>query len=139
MKKKSVFLVIICLFLGAGLSKLSAQSETGWWSGGFITQVNCDGNILGDVYGTLDFHYVEYYKNGEWISWKYMAKGEAECTFSDEKFTYKEKGKEWDKIDGVGSYVAHLKGDQGSRYMMHLTIDYRVSPWVWTFKIANCH
>ena len=139
MQKRSIFLVIICLFLGAGLSQISAQSETGRFSGNYYTEVNCDGNMLGYVYGTMDVHFVDHYQDGEWIFWNYVAKGEAECTFSTEKFTYKEKGKEWEKNDVVGSYVIHLKGDQGSKYMAHLTIDYKVSPWVWTFQITNCH
>jgi hypothetical protein len=140
MQKKSIFLVIICLFLGAGLSQISAQSETGWFSGDFFTEVNCDGNMLGHVYGTLNVHFVDHYQDGEWIFWNYMAKGEAVCTFSDEKFTYKEKGKEWNKTYPIGSYVVHLKGDQGSKYMAHLTIDYSYPyPWKWTFQITNCH
>ena len=139
MKKKSAFLVIICLFLGAGLSQISAQSETGWFSGNYYTEVHCDGNMLGYVYGTMDVHSVHHYQDGEWIFRNYTAKGEAVSTFSTEKFTYKEKGKEWLKTDLVGSYVVHLKGDQGSKYMAHLTIDYKANPWVWTFQIINCH
>ena len=138
MKKKSIFLVIICLFIGAGISQLSAQSETGWATSFFYTQVSCDGVILGYVYGTLDYHYVDHFTKGEWIFTNYQAKGEAECNFSDEKFTYKEKGKHWLKNDAVGNYVVRLKGDQGSTYMMHLTIDYKADPWVWTFLNTNC-
>jgi len=140
MLKKRVFYVFICLFLGAGLSQISAQSETGRYSGNFFTEVHCDGDMLGWVHGTLDVHFVDHFKDGEWIGWTYMAKGEAVSTFSNEKFTYKEKGKEWLKTDMVGSYVVHLKGDQGSKYMAHLTIDYSYPyPWKWTFQIINCH
>ena len=139
MLKKRVFYVFICLFLGAGLSQISAQSETGRFSGNFFTEVHCDGDMLGWVHGTLDVHFVDHFKDGEWIGWTYMAKGEAVSTYSNEKFTYKEKGKEWLKTDMVGSYVVHLKGDQGSKYMAHLTIDYKADPWVWTFQIINCH
>ena len=138
MKKKSIFLVIISLFLGGGLLNLSAQSESVWASNDFFTEVHCDGVMLGWVYGTLEVHFVPHYKDGEWIFTNYRAKGAAQCTFSDEKFTYMEKGKEWLKNDLVGNYVVHLKGDQGSKYMAHLTIDYKAAPWVWTIQRANC-
>jgi len=139
MQKKSIFLVIICLFLGAGLSKLSAQSESNWGTSNFFTKVSCDGEILGWAYGTLNFHVVNHYKKGEWIFANYQAKGEAVCTFSDEKFTYKEQGKDWAKTYPIGYYVIHLKGDQGSTYMMHLSIDYSYPyPWKWDFQNTKC-
>ena len=136
MLKRSVFLVITCLFFGALSTQLSAQSETGWNTGFFYTQVYCDGEVLGWAWGTLDFHYVRHFNNDGDLSFIiYTAKGEGECDFSDEKFTYKEKGKiRFDRE--TEEYVIHLKGDQGSRYMMHISIDWDTGEWI--FGPANC-
>ena len=121
MQKKSIFLVIICLFIGAVSIQLSAQSENateqGWWHGGFYTEVYCDGVELGIVSGHLDFHWVDSPKNEKYIL---QAKGEGVADWSGETFTYKEI----DKVDwgeGIYSWVYHLKGDMGSRFMGHVT------------------
>jgi hypothetical protein len=139
MLKKSFFLVIICLLFGAFSTQLSAQSNQGWGQGWYMTQVVCDGEYLGDVWGFCDVHYVAHFKDGEWVFTNYQAKGEGYCTWSDEKFSYKEKGKHWVKNEGVGYYVLRLKGDQGSKFNLHVSIDYNTYPWTWTFTKANCH
>jgi hypothetical protein len=136
MLRKSLFIVIACLFIGAFSTQLSAQSESVWSSSFFYTQVYCDGEVLGWAYGTMDYHYVEHYKKGELVSIIYQAKGDAVCNFSDEKFSYKEKGKIRIGDEVTENYVIHLKGDQGSRYMMHITIDQ--DTWEWIFGPANC-
>jgi hypothetical protein len=140
MMKKSIILVIICLVFGALSTQLSAQSESGWYTSLFYTQLECDGTFLGYVGGVMNFHVVDHYnKDGEWVFANYMARGEATCSFSDENFTYQEKGKEWLKNDAVGHYIIHLKGDQGSKFQLHVTIDYKTTPATWTFVKANCH
>jgi hypothetical protein len=124
MQKKSVFLVIICLFFGAGISQLSAQSEsrsyTGWWNWPFYTEVYCDGVMLGTVSGDLDFHYVNHVDKKGNETLFLQAKGHGVCDWSDETFTYKE----FDKIDygtGIYGWTYHLKGNKGSRFMGHIT------------------
>jgi len=138
MLKKSFFLVIICLLFGAFSTQLSAQSESNWGNSLFYTEVVCDGVFLGYVWGIMDYHFVDHYKDGEWIFTNYMAKGDAVSTFSDEKFTYKEKGKLWLKNDQVAYYIIQLKGDQGSKFHLHLSIDYKTTPETWTFHKAKC-
>mgnify|MGYP001813789205 FL=1 len=135
MLKKSLFIAITCLFIGAFSTQLSAQSETSWETSGFYTYVVCDGEYLGYINGIMDYHLVRHFKNGELAFVIYQAKGEAESSFSDEKFSYKEKGKiRFDKE--IEYYVLHLKGDQGSSYMMHITIDW--DTWEWIFGPVNC-
>lgn len=125
MKTKS-FLMIICLFAGAALMSLSAQDKpettTGWWNWPFLTEVYCDGDMLGTVSGDLDFHYVVHIGKDGNETHIYQAKGMATCDWSEEKFTYKEV----DKIDwgeGIYSWTYHLKGNMGSRFMGHVTWD----------------
>lgn len=116
--------MIFCLFAGAALMTLSAQNKpetyTGWSSNEFFTEVYCDGVILGTVTGILVQHYVWHLdKYGNWTS-ILQAKGKATCDWSDEIFTYKEK----DKVDWTGgdySWVYHLKGNMGSKFMGHVT------------------
>ena len=85
--------------------------------------------------GDLEFHSVSYYNtDDEWVHDIYLAKGEAECDFSEETFYYSEKGKY--SAEGTAGFVVHLKGDQGSKIMMHIAID--IATWEWTFGPANC-
>ena len=123
MKMKSV-LMVVCLFIGAVSIQLSAQSTaksyTGWWNWPFLTEVYCDGVMLGTVSGDLDFHYVIHVDKEGNETWILQAKGEGDADWSVEKFVYKEL----DKIDygtGIYSWVYHLKGNMGSRYMGHIT------------------
>lgn len=132
-------IVIICLLFGALSTQLSAQSESIWGSGGFHTQVWCDGEMLGWAGGIMDFHATVHWKDGNYVFGNYQAKGEAVCDFSEEKFTYKEKGKEWMKTYPVGYYTVLLKGDQGSTFKMFLSIDWSQSPPEWTVLKANCN
>ena len=135
MLKKFFYLVSICLLFGALSTQLSAQSVSSWETGGFYTYVVCDGVYLGYIYGTMDYHLVRHFEDGELAHVIYQAKGEAESSFSDETFSYKEKGKiNFDKE--TENYVLHLKGDQGSSYMMHITIDWDTGEWI--FGPVNC-
>lgn len=123
MKTKN-FLFIFCLFTGAALMSLSAQTKPetiqGWSNGIFTTEVYCDGVMLGTATGTVDFHFIHHLgKDGNWTS-IYQAKGTAVGDWTEEKFTYKER----DKVDWSGgdySWIYHLKGDMGSRFMGHIT------------------
>ena len=69
MKKKSAFLVIICLFLGAGFTQISAQSTNktaqGWDSFPFGTEVYCDGILKDYVEGVMRVHWV-FHGGGPW-------------------------------------------------------------------------
>jgi len=134
--KKSFIFVFICLLFGAFSTELSAQSEPEWMPVFSWTQVYCDGEVLGYAWGNMYFHRVRHFnKDGDLRFIIYQLKGEAECDFSNEKFNYKEKGKIiFDKE--IENYVLHLKGDQGSRYMMHISIDWDTGEWI--FGPTNC-
>ncbi|MFO7668400.1 MAG: hypothetical protein R6W31_01960 [Bacteroidales bacterium] len=123
MKTKS-FLLIFCLFAGAAMMSLSAQSDTksfqGWWNWPFYTEVYCDGAILGTVSGDLDFHYVVHVSKDYTETHIYQAKGLGTCDWSDETFTYKEVDK-IDEGEGIYSWTYHLKGNLGSKFMGHVT------------------
>jgi len=138
MLKKFFLFVSICLLLGALPTQLSAQSEVLTYDALCWTEVHCDGEFLGYIYGICFLREVEHSKDGEWIFSNYVARGEAACTFSDENFKYVEKGKVWDKNDGVSYYIIQAIGDQGSIFHFHLAIDFNTTPETWTFDKAIC-
>ncbi len=126
MKTKS-FLMIFCLFAGAVLMSLSAQSieksYPGWSNSLFYTEVYCEGEQVDYVEGVLKVHFVRHYAGGSWWKWEiYQAKGEGQSLWTGEVFKYKEV----DKVDwgeGIYSWTYHLKGNRGSKYMGHVTWD----------------
>ena len=73
--------MIFCLFAGAALMSLSAQSVEktyqGWTNVQFYTEVYCDGVQVDFVEGVLKVHRVRHYAGGEWYKWGIsQAKGE---------------------------------------------------------------
>jgi hypothetical protein len=103
---------------------LSAQNKpetyTGWDNMEFYTEVYCDGVVLGTVTGNLDVHYV--WKLDRYGNWSviFQAKGIAAGDWTEETFTYKELDKA-DYGEGTYSWIYHLKGNMGSKFMGHVT------------------
>jgi hypothetical protein len=133
MKEKNAFLVIICLFLGAGFTQISAQTFQGWatsvpWS----TEVYCDGELTDYVEGVMRVHWV--FHAGE-EAWQILqAKGTASSA-SGEEFKYIEVDKK-DFFDGPVTYHYNLKGNMGNHYIGTATIEFDYSGWpvvVYTF------
>ena len=123
MKKKSAFLVIICLFLGAVFTQISAQTWQGWgtsvpWS----IEVYCDGDLTDYVEGVVKVHWI--FHAGEEIWQILQVKGTATSPESGEVFKFKEiDKKDFFPIPWVVTYHYNLKGNMGNHYIGTATVD----------------
>jgi hypothetical protein len=126
MQRKSIFLVIICLFLGAGLSQLSAQNNGAIqdWMRSWEVRVDvyCDGDIVDVIDCTVDIHQVR--KMDLVPIWRiYQLKGEGVSRNTDEVFKYKEGSKsDYDNLEATWHY--HLIGNMGTVYIGFVTYDW---------------
>ncbi|MCK5694284.1 MAG: hypothetical protein KAI08_15580 [Bacteroidales bacterium] len=127
MKKKSAFLVIICLFLGAVFTQISAQTFQGWASFGFGTEVYCDGELTDYVEGVMRVHWV--FHEGEEV-WQILQVKGIGSSASGEEFKYKEKDKKDDFADAVVYYHYNLKGNEGNHYIGTAKVD--LATWTFT-------
>ena len=135
MKKKSAFLVIICLFLGAGFTQISAQSTNKTFQGWAPTvpwkvEVYCDGELTDYVEGVMKVHWV--FHAGEEFWQILQVKGTATSSKSGEVFKYKEMDKK-DFFDGPVTYHYNLKGNMGNHYIGTATVDFSDwNNWIFT-------
>ena len=126
MKRKSALLLIICLFFGAGLTQLSAQSENRtyqFWDVWDISgPIYCEGEVVDVLSLVVKVHLVIHYKNGEVVWRTDQIKGTGTGTSdTGEKFKYRE-------IDTYISeneiyYRFNAKGDMGTHYMGTMFVD----------------
>ena len=133
-------LVILCLFVGAGLIQLSAQNlepegnsywiETNWW-----VPVFCDGEMVDWVHGYMKVHAVEKYKDGILVRQIVQAHGNAVSLFTDEEFKLKEHGK-WYPVEGISTLRYNLLGKDGSHYIGSYVLD--TSTWQYTPGDCKC-
>jgi hypothetical protein len=126
MQKKSVFLVIICLFLGAASIQLSAQSENrtyqGWDEYSAITPIYCEGEEVDILSLDVKIHFVFHVKDGDVVWETDQIKGTAtSASPGDETFKYRE----------IDTYISeniiyfryNAKGDMGTHYMGTMLVD----------------
>ena len=126
MKRKSALSVIICLFIGAAMIQLSAQSENrtyqGWDTYSAITPIYCDGEEVDILLLDVKVHFVVHIKDGEVVWETDQIKGTAtSASPSDETFKYRE----------IDTYLSenliyfhyNAKGDMGTHYMGTMLVD----------------
>ena len=122
---KTKTFIILCLFLGIGLTQLSAQPDNKHGTGsvaydypglGWLTGVYCDGVQVDFMEGTGDAHVVDHYTNGiqDWEILTFSGVGKSDWT--QEIFTFKEQDKFWNPKQGDWMVNAHIKGDKGALY-----------------------
>lgn len=137
MKTKIFFM--LCLLLGIGLTRLSAQHGQNGTNGSysehfisnFIIPVYCDGVQVDLLNSPLDWHHIGHYHKGVWL-WCYVQlSGEAVSTSgSGEIFTVKLIGKQDNNIqlNGDWLYVSYLhvnlQGSMGHHYIATFIMDY---------------
>lgn len=130
---KTKTFLLLCLFLGIGLTQLSAQTPPSNKNGNgaivdtrefdnFSFPVYCDGVIVDVLYGTVFIREVIIWKNGVWI------KGNHRYSASDFKSSISDEVFKVIIIDhcvntgganpeGTGSLKVNFIGDQGSHYI----------------------
>ena len=136
---KSKTFILICLFLGIGLIRLSAQNSNsqltrayqGWFANGWGCPVFCDDDLINPVdelEGIFQEHCVDVVKNDNWLREVAQLKGEATSTKTGEVF----RVNELDKIiplPGANNMIGcswisrtNLSGNMGHHYVVFLTI-----------------
>ena len=125
---KTKTLLLLCLFMGIGLTQLSGQN--GKNGNGAVTgfdvyittadypmqPVYCGDVMVDELYGTTTYHFVAHFKNGILISENVHYEGVVQSKNTTEEFKYSDN----DKIDyNSGIVISHfnLIGDQGTHYI----------------------
>ena len=149
---KTKTFLLLCLFLGIGLTQLSAQDiplppngETGSvslyfeWYGYFIPDVpvNCDDVVTDFLRGDLTYHQTSHFQNGVYIWCKQQVSGELISQNTGEVFKIKDIWK-GDHIAWFGTGHINLVGSKGSRYLLTYTYDMLGGEQTNTFVKAVC-
>lgn len=144
---KTKTLLIMCLFLGIGLTQLSAQNGkngTGSVSYNYFVdflstlQIYCDGVVV-DELTAINFNSktVDHYSNNIWL-WEFARINNISYTSrSGEKFTVTSHQK-FDLTTSpiTYSFFANFRGNRGNNYTLQMTGDFDGN----IFEIrSNCH
>jgi len=128
--------LLICLFLGIGLTQLSAQNGqkdapktySEWVSRTWSEPVFCDGILIDWLDCDVTFHHVAKFVKGEWLHCYGAAAGTAVSEKNGELFTIKDIGKQDNNIqpDGTWEWVTNIhfnaKGINGTHYLVFATL-----------------
>ena len=141
MKMKSI-LMILCLFVGAGLTQLSAQNpepegNSYWVETFWSAPVWCDGIWADWLYGNMKVHAIDKYEDGIHTRQIVQARGEATSWVTGEEFKFKEVGK-WYPVDDLATFHYNMLGKDGSHYVGSYEIDFSVTPWKYTPGDCKC-
>ena len=135
MKKQNAFLVIICLFLGAVFTQVSAQTFQGWDnSDSWVAEVYCDGILTDYVELEVKYHWVYHEGKDFWLI--LQMKGTAISAYTGEVFKYKEIDKK-NYFDGPTTVHYNLKGNMGNHYIGTMTVDFSPGPGNEIFTIPR--
>jgi hypothetical protein len=130
--KTNTFL-LLCFFLGIGLTQVSAQKkelndrgtctliERGIWNG-YTTPVFCDGVQVDFLVGTaIEYQLLFFFKDGIIYKASETFKGEIKST----KPPYETfRLSEFDKMDGTTGYFKfNLLGNMGTHYIQYVLLD----------------
>jgi hypothetical protein len=134
---KTKTFILLCLFLGIGLTQLSAQSYVngtgsisyyGVWNDYYVPVYSPDGDQVDLLMGPVTYHILDYYKNWEWVWRKIEYSGEIlSVGFEDsygetiggtgEVFSIKDIWK-FDPLSAIGPGHYNARGNQGSHYLI---------------------
>jgi hypothetical protein len=146
---KTKTFLLLCLFLGIGLTQLSAQNgkngngtDTFFWVVDISDEahyyldipVNCDNNVVERLEGTVTIHQVNHFQAGggvdpAWIQHRFS--GELKGDLTDEVFKLNDILKEKPPY-GIGTISGrvNLVGNKGSRYIL-------IYNWSWETGIYS--
>jgi hypothetical protein len=133
---KTKTFLLLCLFLGIGLTQLSAQNGTNgtgatswdyYWDSYYVPVYTPDGVQVDLLVGPVNVHFIDYFKNGVFIWRKAQYSGEIVSVGFDvngvkiggtgEVFRIKDIWK-FDALSGIGPGQFNAKGNQGSHYII---------------------
>jgi hypothetical protein len=136
MKTKS--LLLLCLFLAIGMTRLSAQNgKNGTGSVtypdkhiDFYVPAYCYDEVLGEnvlvdeLTGSFTYHIIDHYKNGVLVWEMGPGRGEVTSITTGEVFKFMEKDKVKPISDGLDYYHYNLIGNRGTRYVGYVVYDF---------------
>jgi hypothetical protein len=122
---KTRTLIMACLLLGIGLTRLSAQGDTRTISYNvewpIYVLLEDNSVVLEEIYGYIEYHVREHYVNGE-LKWlKASCHGEVTNEYTGEVFWINELNKSmtpFEAWDGYWWVQDNIKGSQGSHYIL---------------------
>ena len=136
---KTKTLLLLCLFLGIGLTQLFAQKTTVKYelTGDVPEPIMCDGEeywLTGVLYGQeVDI----YYKDGELKKGINHLRGELTNESTGEVFdVHIQYRGDW--IDGFVIEQGNFKGNMGTRVNQRLVWDV-LAGWLYYYTKTNCH
>jgi hypothetical protein len=146
---KTKTLLLICLFLGIGLTQISGQNGqkdapktySEWYTTAYPDPVFCDGEQVDVLDLTITSHHIAKYVKGEWLHCFVQSTGTAVSVgFIDENgnkiggtgevFTIKEIAKQDNNIitatywEWVANLHFNAKGNNGTHYIVSCTLYY---------------
>jgi hypothetical protein len=142
---KTKTLLLLCLFLGIGLTGLYAQPPVVDGTKSVVTTeiwpyydsgpVFCNGQVVDELFGSVKLHHVWHFEDGIWVWANHTVDGEVSSIHTNEVF----KVKEIDKMDMIQErvpYHVNFIGNNGSHYIMSATFDW--STGITTINKAVC-
>jgi hypothetical protein len=152
---KTKTFLLLCLFLGIGLTQLSAQSNEKNINRSYTTRmeitngifpITCDGVDVDWLTCVGTLHAVDHVKNGV-LQWEIdQVKWEATSTKTGEVF----KGKELDKtvftyidpvtfmVSGYSIWRANMQGNMGHHYQITIDISFTPYDFTWSLIKTSC-
>lgn len=147
---KTRTILLLCLFLGMGLSRISAQTDVYRFPlSGALFPVSCDGTNIDVVsFDVPSFLWLSHSQRGTWTWVKAMTHWKFTSTLTGEEFKVIEMDPGTENYDPetgelvseTGTWHAIMIGNQGSHY--NITWSYRYSAadgWTFSFVSAKCH
>jgi hypothetical protein len=152
MKTKTIFL--ICLFIGIGFTRLTAQTDVyKFYDTGGLMPITCDGNDIELLSYTADFTWLSHSQQGKWKWVKVVACNWTATSSSGEEFKANEHDPAIEILDAAGNRIQEkgtwrivLNGNWGSHYRITWAYTITVDPndpnnLLWDFSLleAKCH
>lgn len=85
---------------------------------GYAVNVYCDGTLTDAVTGTVTFHIISHYQQGNWMWDRYQYSGHLTSTITGESFTVTDEYV-YDPIVASGTGHCNMNGNMGSHYILH--------------------
>jgi hypothetical protein len=151
---KTKAFLLICLFLGIGITMLSAQTDVyRWYEVKGLWPATCDGNTVEWLECTGTLHWLSHYEKDKVTGEKKWAWVKAQVNWTATSTTGEVfKGRELDPgvevyDPGTGNYImevgtlhAILIGNKGSHYNITYSYSYdQQGNWTLAFIDAKCH
>lgn len=132
MKTKTFFM--LCLFLGIGLTQLSAQPAAppnGTGTIKFTVEINpytspayCNGELADEITGSGTTYALVHYKDGNKVWFNYHYIGTATSDYTGEVFQVKENDYKQYQSETIWAFHVNFIGNQGSHYIGAWTVDW---------------